>query len=1107
MKTIFSKVKLRSGQIVQLFLLVLLSAVGQMLLPSFLAQMISHGVAEGENRIVWMYAVIMAGVTLFSCVISFLSVKIASYISTDFAAQLRTQVFSKVQEFSAAEMDRFGTASLVTRSTSDITNVQNFLTLLLRVGLLAPMMAAAGLVFSAATGGEVSSVLLVAIPVLLTVLTIIMVLASKYSIRLRKKLDQINRLFLESLEGVRVIRAFNKQKTENARFEEANEDYAMTAMAAGRITSLLMPAISVIFGVTTAAVLGMGAYYVSTGAMEVGSLVANSQYISMVLTSVMMLSLVIMMFPTSYACAKRIAEVLQTDSSIRGGKFQMENRPVRGTVEFRHVTFAYPGADEPILKDISFESRSGEVTAIIGGTGRGKSSILKLIPRLYDPMFGEVLIDGVNAKEYRTEDLRSLIGYVPQKNVLFSGDIADNLNFGNENGTEEDWKQAAKTACADEFICKKKEGYHDSVAQGGTNLSGGQRQRMAIARAMMKKPEIYVFDDSFSALDMKTDRQLRQNLKESIEDATVIMVAQRISTVLDADRILVVDDGQIVGNGTHRELLDTCPLYREIAEIQLGKVTTTLFASIADKVFYWETIIWLLAALVALYFVSQLFSFLQGFGMAKITANVMQTIRREIDEKMHRLKLNYYDVHTHGDILSVITNDVDTINNTISQNLTSIVTQVTTAIGVLIMMLMISPKLSLIPIVMVPLSLLSAAGVMKASEKYYGEQQELLGKLNGYVEEMYNGQSVVQTFNYQERAKKKFSQLNDALKNSSRKAETTAGAISPITTLVNDLGYVLCAALGCLWAIAGKIAVGNVQAMLEYTWRFAEPFSAIAGMVGSFGAAAAAGNRIFGLLDAEEEIPDSDQCIVPDDRSGRVTFENVTFGYTPDHLLMNGIDLTVEPGQKVAVVGPTGAGKTTLINLLMRFYEVNNGSIKVDGTKITDMPREELRDRFGMVLQDTWLFEGTIGENIGYAEDNMKKEKIVEAAKSACAHSFIKTLPGGYDMTLSKGAENISQGERQLLTIARAIASDPEIMILDEATSNVDTHTEVLIQKAMAELMKGRTSFVIAHRLSTIRDADMILYMEDGDIKEVGNHEELMKKNGKYAALYMSQFA
>lgn len=571
MKTIFSKVKLKPGQIVRLLILVLLSSVGQMLLPSFLAQMISHGVAEGDKSVIWVYALIMAGVTVFSCVISFLSVKIASYISTDFAAQLRNQVFSKVQSFSAAEMDRFGTASLVTRSTSDITNVQNFLTLLLRVGLLAPMMAVAGLVFSAATGGRVSSVLLVAIPVLLVALTIIMVLASRYSISLRKKLDQINRLFLESLEGVRVIRAFNKQKAESGRFGEANSDYAVTAMAAGRITSLLMPAISVIFGVTTAAVLGMGAYYVNIGAMEVGSLVANSQYISMVLTSVMMLSLVIMMFPTTYACSGRIAEVLETESSIKDGNFSMENASMHATVEFRHVTFAYPGADEPILKDMSFVSRPGEVTAIIGGTGRGKSSILKLIPRLYDPMFGEVLINGVNAKEYRTEDLRSLIGYVPQKNILFSGDIAENLNFGNENGTEEDWKRAAKIACADEFISGKKMGYHDGIAQGGTNLSGGQRQRMAIARAMMKKPEIYVFDDSFSALDMKTDRQLRQNLKESIGDATVIMVAQRISTILDADRILVVDDGQIVGMGTHKELLEICPLYREIAEIQMGK--------------------------------------------------------------------------------------------------------------------------------------------------------------------------------------------------------------------------------------------------------------------------------------------------------------------------------------------------------------------------------------------------------------------------------------------------------------------------------------------------------------------------------------------------------
>lgn len=544
-----------------------------------------------------------------------------------------------------------------------------------------------------------------------------------------------------------------------------------------------------------------------------------------------------------------------------------------------------------------------------------------------------------------------------------------------------------------------------------------------------------------------------------------------------------------------------------LAPFLIGKVTTTLFDSIRDGVFYWQTLLALLLGLVFIYLVSQLFSVLQGFSMAKLTADVMKRLRSDIDAKMHRLKLNYYDTHTHGDILSVITNDVDTLNNALSQNLTSIVTQVITAIGILAMMLAISPSLTLIPVIMVPLSLLSAARVMKASEKYYGQQQELLGALNGYIEEMYNGQQVVQTFNYQKRASKAFGLLNEKLRESSRKAETTAGAVTPVTTLVNDLGYVLCAAIGCFRAIGGILTVGNVQAMLEYTRKFAEPFSTLAGMAGSFGAAAAAGNRIFSLLDAEEVIPDPQNCIVPEQASGTVTFQNVSFGYTPDRPLMKDVSFSILPGQKAAVVGPTGAGKTTLVNLLMRFYEINSGSILVDGIDIRDMSRAELRSHFGMVLQDTWLFEGSIRDNIGYSSENMPFEEILSAAKSACAHSFIKTLPGGYNMILSKGAENISQGERQLLTIARALAATPEIMILDEATSNVDTHTEALIQHAMAELMKGRTSFVIAHRLSTIRDADIILYMEDGDIKEMGSHDELMAKNGKYAALYNSQFS
>ena len=548
-------------------------------------------------------------------------------------------------------------------------------------------------------------------------------------------------------------------------------------------------------------------------------------------------------------------------------------------------------------------------------------------------------------------------------------------------------------------------------------------------------------------------------------------------------------------------------IFTVLAPSVMGGITNALYDGVATGVFDVERIVILILALILLYLVGQLFAFFQNFGMAKITAKVMQSLRRDIDKKMHSMKLDYYDTRTNGEILSVITNDVDTVNNAISQNLTQIVTQVITAIGILLMMLRINLWLALIAVIMVPISIISALGVMKASSKHYGKQQELLGDLNGFIEEMYNGQSVVQAYNYQERANRKFDELNQALQSSAQSADIASGAISPITSLVNNAGYVVSAVLGCLFVLSGKMTVGNVQAMLQYTKQFSQPFTSIAGMAGSFGAAMAAANRIFDLLDAEEEIPDPENGKVPQVSGGAVEFSHVAFGYTKDRLLMTDVNVSVKPGQKVAIVGPTGAGKTTLINLLMRFYEINSGEITVDGVSTKDMTRKELRSHFGMVLQDTWLFEGTIADNLSYSRDGLTEDQVVTAAQAAGADTFIRTLPGGYDMVLSQGAENVSQGERQLLTIARAFAADPEIMILDEATSNVDTHTEQMIQKAMAKLMKGRTSFVIAHRLSTIKDADMILYMENGDIKEVGNHDSLMALNGKYAVLYNSQFA
>ena len=571
MGTIFSRVRLSGRRVAGLLIFMLLSAVAAMLLPTALASMIDVGVTGESRSAIAVIAVIMAALSLLACLFNILATVLSAKISTKFAADLRSEIFARVQSFSAAEMDAFGTASLVTRTTSDVTNIQLFLSLLLRLGVTAPLMAVAGLALSSATGGELSVVLNVAIPVLIIGAGVIVIFVSRYSVALRKKIDRLNRVFLETLEGVRVIRAFNREEREAERFNEANTELADMTVRSGRVSALLVPVIQVVFGVTTAAVMGLGAHYVSAGEMEVGALVANSQYISIILAAIMMLALVIMLFPMSYACAKRIAEVLNTEPSVKDGTHSASERTERASVRFDHVSFAYSGADEPVLRDISFETRAGEVTAIIGRTGCGKSSVLKLIPRLYDATVGHVYVDGMDVRKYSLSELRGLIGYIPQKNVLFSGDVASNLSFGDGESGEDEWRAAAHIACADEFIERRPGGYHAEIAQGGTNLSGGQRQRMAIARAVVKRPEIYLFDDSFSALDMKTDRTLRERLRENMGDSTMIIVAQRVGSIIDADRILVMDDGAIVGCGRHRELLKSCPLYREIAELQLGE--------------------------------------------------------------------------------------------------------------------------------------------------------------------------------------------------------------------------------------------------------------------------------------------------------------------------------------------------------------------------------------------------------------------------------------------------------------------------------------------------------------------------------------------------------
>lgn len=547
-------------------------------------------------------------------------------------------------------------------------------------------------------------------------------------------------------------------------------------------------------------------------------------------------------------------------------------------------------------------------------------------------------------------------------------------------------------------------------------------------------------------------------------------------------------------------------IFTVLAPFVTGQITTVLFNGVKTDVFDWNKIYALLGVLLGLYIISNLFTFLQNYLLANVSANIVKKIREDVDSKIHKMSLSYYDRYQNGEILSVITNDIDTISEMLGNHVTQLITQLVTAIGIFFIMLRISLSLTAISIVSLIISLLVVSFIMKKSGNYFSKQQNLLGKINGFIEEMYNGHLIIQSFNHKEKAKQEFEELNANLQVAAKTAEVISSFTQPIMMFLTNFSYILTALYGAFLILSGNITIGNVQAMLQYSRQFSQPFSTIAGISASFSSFLAGSKRVFDLIDSDEEIIEISGGKKITDVKGNIEFEAVNFGYEKDKPIMKNVSLKVNAGEKIAIVGPTGAGKTTLINLLMRFYDIDSGKILLDNVDISTLTRNELRNHFGMVLQDTWLFEGSIMENLSYGQKDVDEEKIIQASKMLGADDFIRTLPNGYNMMLTHGAENISQGERQLLTIVRAIVSDPEIMILDEATSNVDTRTEFVIQKAMKSLIQNRTSFVIAHRLSTIKDADKILYIEDGTIKESGSHSELISLGGKYKALYDSQF-
>lgn len=544
----------------------------------------------------------------------------------------------------------------------------------------------------------------------------------------------------------------------------------------------------------------------------------------------------------------------------------------------------------------------------------------------------------------------------------------------------------------------------------------------------------------------------------------------------------------------------------------LGEATTILFEGIMNMIsenglgIDFDGIKNILLTLLVLYIISAAFSYIQGLIMTKVTMNVTYKLRKDISHKINKLPLSYFDRKTQGEVLSYITNDVDTVSQSLNQGITQIITSVTMLIGIIVMMLSISWQMTIIAILVLPVAIGLITGVVKKSQKYFIKQQEYLGNVNGHIEEMYTNHTIVRAFNGQKASTEQFEEYNKNLYNAGWKSQFLSGLMPPIMNFVSNLGYVIVCIMGGYYASSGTITVGNIQSFIQYMRSFNQPISQIANLSNVIQSTMAAAERVFELLDEKEEIPETNNPAKVEGIEGNVEFKNVHFGYNPEKIIINDFSASVKKGQKIAIVGPTGAGKTTIVKLLMRYYDVTSGAILLDGTDIRDFTRNDLRSQFGMVLQDTWSFNETIMENIRYGRLEATDEEVIKAAKEVQVDHFVRTLPEGYNTILNEESTNISQGQKQLLTIARAFLADPKILILDEATSSVDTRTEILIQKAMESLMKGRTSFVIAHRLSTIRDADMILVMNQGDIVEQGTHEELLAKGGFYEKLYNSQF-
>lgn len=1248
MKQILKFVRPYSGKVVKGFLFKLVATMFDLLIPWGMTFMFGTIVKMEDVRMIVLWGVVLLLFAACDFLFNIIANRTASLVSRNATERIRLELFAKINYMSTEQQEDFTSASLISRLTTDTYNVHQFLGMIQRMGVRQPLVVIGTLVITFFMDWKLTLVMLAMMPIM----GIAVFLFTKYGHPMFEKvqtaLDRFVQIVREDVNGIRVIKALSKNHYERERFEKVNRDVVEKNEKATLVMGGMHPLVRIILNVGLALVIYFGAKFITGGESAPETVLGFMTYVTMILNAILFISRLFLMYTRASVSARRIAEVVETETTLKTepeteSEEQIRARANEAALIFDDVSFGYgEGADA--VSNISFKLKRGETLGIIGATGSGKSTLVSLMMRYYDVRSGHIYVDGRDVRHYENADLKGKFGAVFQNDIIFQDTIRENIRFGREISDAE-VLLAAETAQGD-FV--KERGLDYKLAIRGSNLSGGQKQRIYVARALAGNPEYLILDDSSSALDYATDARMREAIHDAYPDTTMVVVAQRVSSVMNADLILVVEDGRIISQGTHDELLRSCEVYREISESQMGtaedveqrsdvrkaserKDSAELSAEqkaallsmakthpsfkdvetyedivrrvkeeqqkvnkehtyrasmdvvrkqldkekkananinkghVLKRLFAYllkhkallilavlltllsnglaliipelsgkaidamdvskigavrmDEVVYYCVLMVVAIVLSCVLSYLLTVIMAHITKKILASMRREMFDRLLDMRVNYFDTHAAGDIISKITYDVSTINTSLSADIVTLTSSLVTVVGSFIMMVRISPVLCLVFAFTIPVSIIYTRWLSGKVRPLFRARSGKLGEMNGVAEEMIGGQRTIKAYNREIHSLNKFQKMNENAVNAYYRAEYMAVFNGPSVMLLANISLTLVTVFGGLMLLNSNlnpgligtsvfgITLGQISAFVLYSRRFSGPINESANIIAELQSALAAAERVFRLMDEPVEEKAVEEEVTLSGAKGEVELRHVRFGYVPEKEIIHDLSLKAEPGKVIAIVGPTGAGKTTIINLLMRFYDIDAGEIIVDGVETRNYTRESLRKSFAMVLQDTWLFTGTVFENVAYGREGATLDDVKRVCDAAHVHKFIMRLPNQYDTVLNDEGTNISKGQKQLLTIARAMLLDAHMLILDEATSNVDTRTELRLQRAMLELMKGKTCFIIAHRLSTIRNADDILVVRDGDVVEQGDHETLMAKRGFYHDLYEAQWS